>query len=379
MMSSADRKGSRAVGLAAIAALAIAGGGRRSAAWGGTYSWADTGSVWESATNWVGGVVPTSTDTASLDPTNPTLSPVNPVLSGTDSVLDLALDNNALGGTYALSTSGAATLNISTGGIVVRGFGTSTLNGPVLTDKTPANLTFNVGNDAGLTLTGATTALASGAITVSGGTFTCDDSANNLARLSTNNNLTLASGGTFSLIGNGSAATTLSLGTLAISGTTATGGVNTISVTSDGALTPPHVQQLRRVHPPRHRWDVPVRRHVRRGRRCPRLTRQRQRRPDRVHRYAHHGCRGPAVHVQQHVDDDEPRRRVRHRPRRVGRELGLVQHLRRQHARRRRLRRKRLRADGGGPRGRRRRHRPANDRLQPEERPVQRPRRPRRR
>ncbi len=229
-------------GVAAAAAAVV--GGRSAPAT--TYVWNNTGTAWETGTDFTptapaGG--PTIADVASFDPTvTPAgLTVVNPTISSaTDTALTLSLDNNFRGTTY--NFSGAGTLTLGAGGVVIRGVGTHTINGPVLAGNAAGNLAFNIGSGAGLTLAGNTTAVTNPGQMTLAGTLTLDDTGTNtLARLGTTNVVSI-NGGTLAVLGN-AAGGTVNVGVLTngttVTTTTPAEGLATISVTdpTGGAST----------------------------------------------------------------------------------------------------------------------------------------------
>ena len=246
----AKTNGMLAVAAAAATAAAIAG--RPTTAGATTYVWNNAAAAWELPADFTPTGTPTATDVASFDPTvasaigtvmNPTIN------SPLDAVGTLNLADTFLGGTYNLSGTGTLTIgnasNVSMGtiagvsfnvptGIVVRGFGTQTISGPTLAGSQALGLTISVGTDAGLTLTGTTTATNVGAVTVSGGTLTLDNSASTAARLNgtAGSPVLLTSSGTLSVLGN-AAGTAIALGNLS-GGANVVSGLDVVSLTPNG-------------------------------------------------------------------------------------------------------------------------------------------------
>ena len=255
-----------AMAAAAAAFAAVASAPDAGAA---TYVWNNTGPTWESGTDWTPAGPPTAADVASFDPTvaNAGVTVVNPTVNAADAAGTLFLADNYLGGAYSFTGSGSLTLgnafNASNGsggaanaafnlpgGVVVRGFGTTTVNvgGGTATSLTATNgSVFNVGSGAALTLGGNTiAALGTVPITLLGGTLTIDNSGGTPA-----GGPTVTSTGTVTLNGGGS--TLAFVGPAA--GTTFTGlvgaalssgaGTDTVSVSQPAAATAATVVQFK--------------------------------------------------------------------------------------------------------------------------------------
>ena len=133
--------------------------------------WANVGSNWNTGSNWVGGVVPGSGDTA-VFPKATTI--VNPNLTAAASVSGITIDNSAAN--YSITETGSQTLSIGSGGLGVSApTGTSvdaTTIGPNI--SLSASQTWSVANNnVSTTLTAAGVISGSGALTkVGGGTLT---------------------------------------------------------------------------------------------------------------------------------------------------------------------------------------------------------------
>ena len=191
--------------------------------------WSNLGTDWATAANWSSGV-PTSGTVASFNAQVGTGTSLNnPIISGAGNVASgLNLNNNFLGGAFVFT--GTGTLTLGSGGIVVRGFGTQTINGPTLAGAAAGNLTINVGADAGLTLSGATTATTNVGVMTIAGTLTLNNVADNTLKVGTGGNVSLV-GGTLSVLGN-SGGTAYTKGSLSNNA-----GYDTISVTNLGGTT----------------------------------------------------------------------------------------------------------------------------------------------
>ena len=235
--------------LGAVAATAWMGGRSAAAA---TYVWNNTGPAWETGSDYTptaptGG--PTSTDAASFDPTVAAATVMNPVINASnDSAGTLSLNDDFLGTTYTFTGAGlltvgnaanasggsfgAATFNVPTG-VITRGFGTTTFNGPTLAGATPNGLTFNIGSASGFTLAGNTTALTNAGQVTLLGALTLDNTGTNTPnRLSTAAPITI-NGGTLAVLGN-VAGGTVNVGPLNVSAGAGNPGegLATISVNS---------------------------------------------------------------------------------------------------------------------------------------------------
>ena len=198
--------------------------------------WNNTGTAWETATDWTPNGPPMAADIASFDPTIATTSITNPTINATtDAATALNLNNNSLGGTY--SFGGAGILTLGTGGITTRGFGTQTIRGPILAGAATGNLTFNVGTSSGLTLAGTTTATTNGgAVAIQGGTLTLDNSVTNTTgRLSTTGTTSINSG-TFAVLGN-TAGSTFNVGPISASANSGVANVTLAQPTGATAAT----------------------------------------------------------------------------------------------------------------------------------------------
>lgn len=201
-------------------------------------TWANVGTDWTVPSNWVGGVLPGFADNAFFVPNTLTV-PFFPFVPGstTQQVQNMLVANGPLFTNYFIQGGSSSGLTFSSnstgGGLTIRGVGETPFEGPVLSGNNPFFM--NIGTSSILTLKDSSAVSSNqGNIAINGGTLRLDNFGTNIpARILSSGTLVMTGGGTFDFFGN-AAGTTTNAPTLS-AGSNAVGGVNTISVTPNGA------------------------------------------------------------------------------------------------------------------------------------------------
>jgi fibronectin-binding autotransporter adhesin len=202
----------------------------------GVLVWNNTTTSWEipgafSISGTPDSAAPAATDIVSFDPTvvPASLAVMEPTInSASDVAQTLDLADDFQGNPY--SFTGAGTLTVGAG-VLVRGIGNQTINGPILAGAAASGLAINIGNGAGLTLTGNTVASTNGGTITLSGTLILDDTTTTAGNRLSSSSLIYQNGGTLMLLGNASGSTE-NVGTLEASAANSgpTSGLTTIGV-----------------------------------------------------------------------------------------------------------------------------------------------------
>ena len=222
--------------------------GRAETATAATYTWNNSGTNTGTSSSWSPTGTPASGDLVQFKPDGsaPGSAVSDPTVNVNQSYSSLTIAPNQNLGGWTFSGSGTALTIGGSGstGLTTYGSATTTFNGPTLAGSSSTNTIFlTVTNGSTLVLSGNSAVTGNqgnqagsvNAVNINGGTLKLDNSGTNVAaRLQSTGNISIGGSGTLELIGNSSATTTTTLGTLT---TNIVGGLNTIKVTPNGNAT----------------------------------------------------------------------------------------------------------------------------------------------
>lgn len=216
---------------------------------GSTYTWNNTGTVWNSASSWSPNTAPSESDIVRFTPNSSAFgsNTTNPSLADPShniGVLSLTIAPNQNLGGWTFTGTSADNLTVggpNSTGVTTYGPQTTTFNGPTITGFDGTNLLkLNINYGSTLVLSGTSAIIGQqGGVNINGGTLKLDNSVTNIGTRLQGSTITgipiiITGGGTIHLVGSVGNTTVSRVGTL--QGDTS-GGMNTARVENNGGLT----------------------------------------------------------------------------------------------------------------------------------------------